>query len=619
MSLHAEQPEHAPGFSKVIVEEVITTVIQEGASQKQPVLEHVKVEIRMEETVILEGIKNMDGPPVEVVEETVKSDAVDKPIDGTAEKPVDGVVDATQKHVDGTDGTHAHSELYQAARDNTPPVVTDTVVSDPSNIRLPPSNPASPTSGFLTPRDRSSTEPVRAGDIGNVPRLDHSVSATRGEFDTFRDDQVRASGKSKRKERKLMKRSTRIKIVHKKNLLGETIYKGHPSWILMQDIQTGIRNGVGKNMGASIAFPGPNDFLHSSEFFNSPSVLRFPTEGSSHTIPHATGPFKFKDYCPHAFRCLRQHFGIDPADYMVSLCNTQKDGENALRELPTPGKSGSLFLFSSDMQFILKTVPKREAKLLRYILPSYFEHVLANENTLLPRFFGLHRVKPHKGRQVRFVVMGNVFPTTRKIHERFDLKGSVVGRAALPQELLSETVTLKDLDFRERRKGGITLGSQRRATLLAQLERDCKLLERLGIMDYSLLVGIHYENRKDDPYPSPEMGRTESLSDTEDAEADGPMSPVMNASFNNNEPSGLEQKMSIFQQNDGGMQGLDEAGNNIGERYYIGIIDILMLYSARKQLEHTFKSIRYKADQISSVSPGEYSARFQAFIKSIVV
>lgn len=57
----------------------------------------------------------------------------------------------------------------------------------------------------------------------------------------------------------------------------------------------------------------------------------------------------------------------------VSLCNTLEDGMNALRELPTPGKSGSLFFFSHDMKYILKTIPKREAKLLRMLLPAYYK------------------------------------------------------------------------------------------------------------------------------------------------------------------------------------------------------------------------------------------------------
>jgi 1-phosphatidylinositol-4-phosphate 5-kinase len=96
------------------------------------------------------------------------------------------------------------------------------------------------------------------------------------------------------------------------------------------------------------------------------------SEGSAETQPHKTGLFKFKDYSPLVFRHLREKFCIDPADYMVSLCNTLDDGQNALRELPTPGKSGSLFFFSHDMRYILKTIPKREAKLLRYLLPDYY-------------------------------------------------------------------------------------------------------------------------------------------------------------------------------------------------------------------------------------------------------
>lgn len=39
--------------------------------------------------------------------------------------------------------------------------------------------------------------------------------------------------------------------------------------------------------------------------------------------------------CCAAFRKLRQLFGIDTTEYMLSLC-----GDQALRELPSPGKSG---------------------------------------------------------------------------------------------------------------------------------------------------------------------------------------------------------------------------------------------------------------------------------------
>lgn len=439
---------------------------------------------------------------------------------------------------------------------------------------------------------------------------------TEEETDEHGNKQIR---KVKRKERT----HSRIVLHHKKNLIGETIFKGHQSWVLMLNIQTGIRNAVGRGHSRSTvtvpklppavigtsSSPGgdvpatpksPIEFLTPSvenyeEFYACPKVLNFPPGGTANTIPHQTGPFKFKDYCPHAFRFLRHRFGIDTADYMVSLCNTLKNGENALRELPTPGKSGSLFFFSHDMRFIIKTIPKSEAKLLIALLPSYVDHIANDENTLLPKFFGLHRVKPHRGRQVRFLIMNNIFQTRKTIHERYDLKGSTLGRQASDEEKKKSTVTYKDLDFIERGIK-ITIGPALRTQLLDQLKRDVKFLAKLHIMDYSLLIGVHNQE-KDDGYVS------------------GPPSPQPTSKLlHPNSAAHHDIFHSIFQENDGGMRGLDDSGVANGRYYYMGIIDILMLYSIRKKVEHTYKTLRYgKTQQISSVSPNEYATRFYEF------
>ena len=50
------------------------------------------------------------------------------------------------------------------------------------------------------------------------------------------------------------------------------------------------------------------------------------------------------------------------------------------------------------------------------------QHVMGNPNTLLPRFFGMHRVKPHKKRQVHFLIFSSVFCKSKYIHVTFDLK-----------------------------------------------------------------------------------------------------------------------------------------------------------------------------------------------------
>lgn len=64
-------------------------------------------------------------------------------------------------------------------------------------------------------------------------------------------------------------------------------------------------------------------------------------------------------------------------------------------------------------------------------------------HTLLARFFGLHRVKTSSGGQIHFVVMGNIFATNKKIHRRYDLKGSTVGRSASAEEKASGSCTFK--------------------------------------------------------------------------------------------------------------------------------------------------------------------------------
>ena len=73
------------------------------------------------------------------------------------------------------------------------------------------------------------------------------------------------------------------------------------------------------------------------------------------------------------FRTLRKLFKVDPADYMISIC-----GNDALRELSSPGKSGSFFYLTNDDRYMIKTMKKSEVKVrflchgLCLCLKSYF-------------------------------------------------------------------------------------------------------------------------------------------------------------------------------------------------------------------------------------------------------
>ena len=66
-------------------------------------------------------------------------------------------------------------------------------------------------------------------------------------------------------------------------------------------------------------------------------------------------------------RDLRELFKIDAADYMMSIC-----GNDALRELSSPGKSGSVFFLSQDDHFMIKTLRKSEVKVCISICTLHF-------------------------------------------------------------------------------------------------------------------------------------------------------------------------------------------------------------------------------------------------------
>ncbi|KYQ93877.1 putative phosphatidylinositol phosphate kinase [Tieghemostelium lacteum] len=499
---------------------------------------------------------------------------------------------------------------------------------------------------------------------------------------------------------------------------GETIYKGHPSWLLMRTIQTGLLNCVSKTNSTSstISMDSP-DQLYESQTYVLPVIEE-----------HPGYTFAFKDYCPHVFHKLRELSNVDNLSYVYSICKSWN-------EVSTPGKSGSIFFFSADNQYVLKTIPKREAKLLRELLPEYYEHIKRNPNTLLPKFFGLHRVCPKNGRQVRFLVMKNLFTTPKVITQRFDLKGSTVGRELRHEEAIKRNPTFKDLDFR-RMGVKLHLGPDRKKLFMHQLAEDCKFLVKLNIMDYSLLIGLHKKSdldaqelqeklqqeqqqnggttpmlgQEDDSYSSCTDTSSDYSSDSSDDEDYQDLSssldksielqqiPTPNGSIGNgvnpkrhirhqkkisslsetqnylshlskmslhssgnhtmntnghnhhhhhqhhhhmlyhsteaymkpvdiptlppiiNETTKLptaKPKISIFEHDKGGMQGIDQQGNALNEFYFIGIIDILMLYTFRKQVEHSYKSL-FNRGEVSAIEPVEYAARFINFISETI-
>ncbi|PWW80543.1 SAICAR synthase-like protein [Tuber magnatum] len=415
-----------------------------------------------------------------------------------------------------------------------------------------------------------------------------------------------------------------------KVVVGTKVDHNHVNWVTAYNMLTGIRFVVSR-VNAKMNKP-----LTDADF-DAKHKFSFDITGNELT-PSAKYDFKFKDYSPWVFRHLRTKFGLDPADYLMSLTS-----KYILSELGSPGKSGSFFYFSRDYKYIIKTIHHGEHLFLRKILRDYWKHVEENPDTLISQFYGLHRVKTPFGRKIHFVVMNNLFPPHRDIHQTFDLKGSTIGRDFKEENLADNPrATLKDLNWL-RRDMNLNFGPHKKDLFLQQVERDVKLLQKLHIMDYSLLLGIHdltRGNRDDirnnalkvfqpggsenDELHGSMLQRTPSK--MEKARQARELRKIINKEVpvsldrtSNRLPDEfLEQKKTVFYGDNGGFRATHENDQPGDVIYYLGIIDCLTHYGFAKKAEHFWRGLSNPKDQVSAIPPQGYGDRFFKFISGLV-
>ncbi|XP_048002322.1 uncharacterized protein LOC125238886 isoform X5 [Leguminivora glycinivorella] len=408
---------------------------------------------------------------------------------------------------------------------------------------------------------------------------------------------------------------------------GEITYKKIQSSQIMGSIQLGIQHAIG-----GLASKPERDLL--MQDFMTVETTNFPHEGSNHTPAHHYSEFKFKTYAPIAFRYFRDLFGIQPDDFLMSMCSAP------LRELSNPGASGSIFYLTNDDEFIIKTVQHKEGEFLQKLLPGYYLNLDQNPRTLLPKFFGLYCYQCNS-KNVRLVAMNNILPSAVKLHQKYDLKGSTYKRKASKSERQKGSrATYKDLDFMEHHTEGIFLEAETYNALIKTMQRDCRVLESFKIMDYSLLVGIH---NLDEAQREKTEARTRTESGQSEGEEDGNKKSGLNRTRCENEDfkAQVKRTQSINRQRlvahstamesiQAESEPIDEeddvppggipARNARGERLllFLGIIDILQSYRLRKKLEHTWKSMIHDGDTVSVHRPNFYAQRFLDFMAKTV-
>eukprot|EP00299_Pterocystis_sp_00344_P007431 c2406_g1_i2.p1 GENE.c2406_g1_i2~~c2406_g1_i2.p1 ORF type:complete len:292 (+),score=54.62 c2406_g1_i2:428-1303(+) len=249
------------------------------------------------------------------------------------------------------------------------------------------------------------------------------------------------------------------------------------------------------------------------------------------------------------------------------------------------GKSSSWFFFSSDMRFAVKTCTPTDFSVLIHLIEDYADYVISRKHrTLLPKYLGLFTLKLPT-QTIPFVVMNNVFAGYLDIHARFDLKGSTRGRTASAKERAKKHCVLKDLDLLQTKKH-IPLGKD----VLEVIRKDADWLMKVGVMDYSLLLGVHVKpnSKHDNPLFVPnEIHSEEQVALIEEGVAARKAHPGV-----------------IYVESDDLV-------------VYVGIVDILTQYGCKKRMETLFTGHLLCRD-VSCQAPKRYGTRFLRFFEHII-
>ncbi|OAF70373.1 hypothetical protein A3Q56_01915 [Intoshia linei] len=176
--------------------------------------------------------------------------------------------------------------------------------------------------------------------------------------------------------------------------------------------------------------------------------------------------------------------------------------------------------------------------------------------------------------------MNCIMPIESKANYTFDFKGS---NRVSESTIHDDTHVYKDNDFTNKINKKIKFNSNVYDAIKDKIRRDCRVLESLNIMDYSLLIDVNPQNNE-------YRLRKDILPFC--------INPIEN-SFN-------DEKIP-----EGAICGKI---NDNPVYIYAGIIDILQEYGILKELEHILKSCCTKKENISVCDPGVYSKRFQEFI-----
>jgi len=360
---------------------------------------------------------------------------------------------------------------------------------------------------------------------------------------------------------------------------------------------------------------------------------------------------EFTEFEPYHFGRVRESAALTDTLYRDLFLERVKE------RLTQGGASGAFFFFSKDECLIAKSCTEEDVEVLVQNAAKYAEYMTTNKGSYISKIYGCYLLQIYDTR-LFFMVMNNIFLNNRQHKNlvKYDIKGSWVSRNAdLPRngdrvtckfceqkytvdrkkkrnkqrrgghsdsvnsastsmkwfdatgpvasEGCSATVDrmheplviYKDNDLRER----ILLPPDACRTLLAQLKADATYLHSIGVMDYSLLIGVHYTKY---------AVSTENAVESDEEENVISSKHELAASYSHMDvaerTNALQQLQYCVPQ---------EVGRVVGpDCYYIGIIDFQQKWTWNKVMERYVKVLfsGKDPDGLSAIETTTYFRRF---------
>ncbi|XP_053551599.1 LOW QUALITY PROTEIN: phosphatidylinositol 4-phosphate 5-kinase-like protein 1 [Bombina bombina] len=354
--------------------------------------------------------------------------------------------------------------------------------------------------------------------------------------------------------------------------------------------------------------------------------------------------FVMRTYAGPVFSQFRHSLGLSEESYQRSLASC-----SCYLQFISNSKSKADFFLTNDKRFFLKTQSKREAHFMLEILQKYMQHFQAYPHSLLVKILGVYSITRAQEKKKYFIIMQSVFFPDERIIGRYDIKGCTVSRWTEPEPEGSRLLQVfKDQNF----EGNVVCVDQQRSWLMRQAELDTHFLQGLNVLDYSLLVGFQplHADEKNQSWSlanlivrtkrsvngtgSPTTSNCASVPGTVDEEQES----VEEDEFSRTSDLGAGGR--ILMRKIGAQVSITSDVSDVVAqnrrllpnyknplhvmdgpelRYFIGIIDIFTVYSLKKRLEHFWKSIRFRGQEFSTVSPTRYSQRLCRWVETHTV